>query len=73
MKNKYTAFFFANGNIAVTNKTGEQVPELQRKSTVVLFAEFLEAQGYNPEDFLLELPSGKARLFKTDNGWNWRF
>ncbi len=71
---RYTAFFFSNGNIAVTDskKGGEQVPELQQKAIPVLFAEFLESKGYDPTNFLLKLSSGEATLFKTEFGWNWR-
>lgn len=72
---RYTVLFFSNGNIAVLDNEngGEQVPELQAKAVPVMFAERLEKKGYNPADFLLEFPSGKATLFKTESGWNWTF
>lgn len=44
---KYTAFFYANGNIAITDEK-EQIPELQSKGVPILFAEFLESKGYDP-------------------------
>jgi len=68
---KYTAFFFQNRNIAVTDKKG-QIPNLQRKPVPVMFAEFLEKEGYDPAEFLLKLPSGDATFFKTEYGWAWR-
>ena len=69
---KFKVLFFSNGNIAVFDGD-EQVPELQQKAVPILFAEFVESKGYNPEDFILEFPAGKATLFKAKHGWNWRF
>jgi len=72
-KMKYTAFFFPNGNIAVTD--GEnQIPELQRKSVPAMFAEHIESKGYNPAEFLLSLTAGYAIFVKSKSGgWNWEF
>ncbi len=69
---KYNAMFFRNGTIAVTDNKG-QIPELQRKSVPVLFAEFLESKGYNPTEFLLQFPAGYAILKKGSHGWGSQF
>lgn len=69
---KYEVFFFANGDIIVINSKN-QIPELQRKSIPVLFAEYVESKGYDPTDFQLNMTTGKATLFKTEYGWNWTF
>lgn len=64
--------FFLNGNTAVFDLAGRQIPELQ-ESWVVLFLKFLESQGHNPLDFSFTLPDGRqAKPFRTsDNSWNW--
>jgi len=68
----YHAYFFPNGNIAVTEGQ-KQIPELQRESVPSMFAKFVESKGYDPLCFTLHLPQGEARLFKTEDGWDWNF
>lgn len=61
---------FANGNTGVF-KDGEQVPELQ-ESWLIKFVEFLEASGIEPDKCEIHMPTGGiARLFKTEDGYNW--
>ena len=71
--NKPSVFIFSNGNIAVTDKNGEQVPELQ-KSVVQMMCERLLNAGYDPTEFEFNLQrSGTATVFRTKDGWNWKF
>ena len=62
--------FFANGNTAVCNSKGKQMPELQ-KSWLVHFLQSLDIADYNKIEVLL--PSGRtAKIFETsDGGLNW--
>ena len=63
--------FFMNGNTAVTDENGQQIPEYQQSWMI----KYLESTGKPLEEFidtLLILPDGqRARLFKTDEGFNW--
>ena len=69
---KYEAFFSSNGNVVV-NEGRNRVLEL-KKDIPILYAEFLEKKGYDPEDFLLILPTGTATLTRVaGGGWSWRF
>ena len=62
--------FFPNGNTACFIN-GEQVPELQ-ESWIVLFIKHLEKNNYNPMDFVIKIPCGECKPFKTEEGlWNW--
>ncbi len=63
--------FLPNGNTAVF-KNGKQVPELQM-SWLLKFVEFLEQNGVDIENSTFELPTGNAKLFKTDKGYNWQY
>ena len=64
--------FFANGNTAVFDEQGVQVPELQR-AWIKLFAEFLEEHDEDPLEFEFTMPNGmKARLVETAAGYNWK-
>jgi len=77
MNNKYnikTIFFFNNGNTAVCDRQGNQMPEAQ-KSWMVTFLKELEAKGYfiYNEDMEIILPDGqKVEIFNTTNGINWK-
>jgi hypothetical protein len=64
--------FFPNGNTAAFDAKGQQIPELQR-SWLLLYVAFLESKGIDPLDVLFTLPHGfgAAKLFRTENGWNW--
>lgn len=68
-----TIFFFANGNTAVCDEDGQQMPELQ-EGWALLFARFLESRGYDPADVLeVNFPDGsRCRFFRLeDGGYNW--
>ena len=62
--------FFPNGNTAVCE--GEnQVPELQ-VPWLLMFVEFLQSKGEDPEKLDITLPNGnKAKVFKVEGGYNW--
>ena len=66
------AIFFPNGNTRYFDQNGQQVPELQQ-SWLLLYVEFLKSKNIDPLTIEYELPNGKARLFKTDDGYNWQF
>ena len=69
---KKEVMFFENGNTAVFID-GEQVPTLQ-KSWLLLFVKFLQSKKQNPEDFEYLMPNGRScKLFKTEDGYNWKF
>ncbi len=73
MKEPKDIMFFPNGNTCVFDETGEQIAELQQ-SWLLLFVKFLEEKGINPDGKIVEMPNGrKAKIFKTDNGYNWTF
>jgi hypothetical protein len=66
-------WLFINGNTAVIGDDGMQMPELQQ-SWLVLFAEYLESEGFDPTKVDFTLPSGlRVEMFKTSNNdYNWR-
>lgn len=67
-------YFFSNGNTAVTDEDGKQVPELQ-VSWFKFYLTFLEELGYDPTTMEFDFQgTGKAEIFKTDEDeWNWEF
>ena len=67
----FEVLFFHNGNTAHM-KDGKQIPELQ-ESWFMLYIKFLEEKGIDPLDGIYTLPKGKAEVFKTKDGYNWRF
>lgn len=69
--NKVDVMFFPNGNTAVF-KNGKQVAELQ-KPWILAFAGFLAQNGVDIENSTFELSGRKIELYKTDEGYNWRF
>ena len=68
---KFEVLFFHNGHTAYL-KNGNQAPELQ-ESWFNLYIKFLEEKGINPLDGIYKLPAGDAEVFKTEDGYNWRF
>lgn len=65
--------FFANGNTAVFDDNGDQIPKLQ-KSWLLIFAEFLKEKGFDPLEIKFSMPNGGyAELFEIPDGYNWRF
>ena len=67
----FEVLFFHNGNTAYLEH-GKQVPELQN-SWFELYIKFLEEKGIDPLDGTYKLPAGDAEIFKTEDGYNWRF
>jgi len=68
----FEVLFFDNGNTAFIDEDGRQVPKLQ-KSWILMYTKFLEENGIDPLDGVYKLPAGDAKIFKTKNGYNWRF
>lgn len=65
--------FLPNGNTAVFNEKGLQLPEYQ-KSWLVTFIKTISATStVDPERIAITLPDGrKARLFRIEKDiWNW--
>jgi hypothetical protein len=63
--------FFANGNTAVFDNNGQQMPELQN-SWMEKFLLDLAIKGYYIWNMEIILPDGKkAIIFNTENGINW--
>lgn len=48
----------------------EQVPELQR-SYPELLAEHAERMGYDPDGWIIKMPTFRVRLLKTEYGYNY--
>ena len=65
-----SGFCFHNGAIAVCDKNGHQIPELQI-GWPVLWARHAVASGFDPVGTVFETSAGKIRIFKTDEGFNW--
>ena len=56
--------FFQNGNTAVFDKKGEQIPEFQ-KGWLLMFIEFLQSKNVKVENIdEIILPSGKIKYLK---------
>jgi len=62
--------FFPNGNTAVC-KDCKQIPELQ-ESWLLLYVNFLLTKGIDPTEVDFWLPTGKAKVFKTPKGYEWK-
>lgn len=45
-----TVYIFSNGNVACYDDAGQQIPELQQKSFIELWFEWLETQGIDPRE-----------------------
>ena len=65
-----SGFCFPNGAIAVCDKNGQQIPELQ-VGWPVLWARHAVASGFDPVGTVFETSAGKIRIFKTDEDFNW--
>ncbi len=66
-----TVLFFHNGNTAVFDRHGEQIPELQ-KSWFLMFVRFLKENGIDPLGLEFRLPNNStAELFEIPDGYNW--
>jgi len=64
-------FFFPNGNTAVMDEAGQQIPDLQ-KSWFLMYVEFLQSKGVKVEDIAeINLPNGKKAEYLKDVH-NWR-
>jgi len=75
-------FFFTNGNVAALDENGEQIPDIQVKTWIDVYLEFVSSvSGQQPDDIEeIRLPDGKRAIpFKTPyvsplistSGWNW--
>lgn len=68
-------FLFANGNTAAFDDQDQQILELSNP-WIILFIQFLEEKGIDPEtiDFYVPDVSAKIRIFRCNNsiGWNWQ-
>jgi hypothetical protein len=61
--------FFANGNIAAFDESDKQVPELQEKTSIKLWAEFCISLGYNVDACLFSTQSsGLGGVIKQNEG-----
>ena len=66
-------YFFPNGNTAVFDEHGQQVPELQ-DSWLLTILDWLQKNGgeFEFDQIEIRLPSGsKAKPFRVEGGWNW--
>jgi len=65
MKKIKSIMFFQNGNTAVFDKNGEQVPELQ-KGWLLMFIEFLQSKNIKVEniDEIILPTGGKVKYLK---------
>jgi hypothetical protein len=69
-----TLMFYPNGNTAVFNFDGFQIPEAQ-EPWLLQFCEFLRERGFEIDETTeILLPDGSAaQLFKTsEDKWNWQ-
>jgi len=83
MKKIAEVMFFPNGNTAVFDQEGEQIPELQspwlRVAIEAIGDLSYTVAGKRGVDGQIDwdkvkilLPDGrKAKIFETDEGWNW--
>lgn len=63
-----SAMCFDNGNIAIFDGQGNQIPDLQ-VSWLTLWAMHAEKLGYNPDGVIFECQTGKSwRIFRTEDG-----
>lgn len=63
---------FPNGNTAVFDENGEQVPGAQA-SWILLVANFLKKHEIEPTEAEYTMPDGtKVEVFKVKHGYNWR-
>ncbi len=75
MNTPVEVMFFANGNTAVFDEKGEQIPKLQR-SWLVMFIEMLEKQGFDPTGIIFNTPDARVAhpfIKKEDGSWGWEF
>ena len=71
-KKQVNVIFLPNGNTAVFDENHEQIPELQR-SWFLKFVEFLESKDIDVMNSTYEFKEGKAKLTRTEEGYNWDF
>ena len=68
-----TIFFFSNGNTAVTNENGQQMPEFQASWLLEAVNAMIRDGAEIDENCEILMPERRrAQLFKTREGWNWR-
>jgi hypothetical protein len=74
METPKSVLIFNNGNVAVFDKNGQQIPELQ-SGWLSMWLQSLEDKGVDPTQIeSIEMNVNgrivKANPFKTENGWN---
>jgi len=68
-----SVLFFSNGNTAVFDRAGGQVPELQLP-WIISFAHFLLSAGVDPASLDITMPGGKpCNMIRVGDGYSWRF
>lgn len=69
-----TVLLFANGNIAAFNEKDEQIPELQIRSAIQLFAEYAVQAGFEVDgcEFRVGTGSGIIRVEPVDFRLEWK-
>lgn len=69
MKKIKQIIFFNNGNTAVFDSKGQQIPKFQ-KSWLLMFIEFLQSKGAKVEKTEINLPDGRrAKYLKKYHNW----
>lgn len=64
---------FANGQSAVCDFEGKQIPELQVPWLLVFLKFIQEHTGQAPDEIEeIRVPSSRVVVFRTPDGWNWR-
>ena len=68
-----TVFFFKNGNAAVFDEHGNQMPDVQ-EPWLIVYLRYLKTKGGSMESIHFSMPDGKrAEIFTTSEGeYNWR-
>ena len=68
-----TIFFFSNGNTAVCDDAGQQMPQFQSSWMMESVGAMLRDGAEIDDNCEILLPGGhRAQLVKTSEGWNWR-
>jgi hypothetical protein len=61
--------FFSNGNVMAFSERGEQMPEIQGQSWLLLYIKWLESRGCEMETTELYTPDGRyIKLIANDAG-----
>ncbi len=71
-------YIYSNGTFSCFDKNGEQMGEIQNKSWMELFLEYLEAKGIDPTkvetiETIVNGTTKYVRPIKREDGWGWGF